>query len=104
MLHTQQSGGVTSTSLAGNAILKKIEGETTSTVQQVAIAKTMTTTGEENTSIVTSDANSQPKQQFVVASQGVNNAGLKSFVPVSKLQVGPMVGGKTTQVSEISSK
>ncbi|XP_065199486.1 nucleosome-remodeling factor subunit NURF301 [Planococcus citri] len=104
VLHTQQSGGVTSTSLAGNAVLKKIDGEPnapTGVVQQVAIANTVASANEENLAgIITSDANTQqPKQQIAVLAQNVNNAALKSFLPVSKLQMSPMVGGaKTTQV------
>lgn len=95
VLHTQQSGGVTSTSLAGNAILKKmaVTSEGQQVEQQFAVAKSI----EEVSSTSTIDVNTQQVKQIAVLPQGMKSA-LKQFLPVTKIQMGTMAGGKPAQV------
>lgn len=83
VLHTQQSGGITSTSLAGNAVLKKI-GDNSEKQQQL-----------------------QP-QQMTILQQNIDetqsidtsrsSASVKQLVPVTKVQMAPVSNMKSPQV------
>lgn len=83
-MHTQQSGGITSTSLAGNAVLKKIGDNVEQQQQQVTIM-------QQNSS--ESDVFRQSVDSPQISTPG------KPLVPVTKVQVTPVSNVKTTQVA-----
>lgn len=82
VLHTQQTGGVTSTSLAGNAVLKKMGESLEQSPQQRTVFHTI-------------DESQQTQQ---VVSDGSGDSALKQFVPVTKVQITPAANAKSTPV------
>lgn len=100
VLHTQQTGGVTSTSVAGNAILKKItvpnDGSQKPDEQQLLLQEQQVSTGVNIENSLPSVSTSEVKQISATAvSQGT---AVKQLVPVTKIQMSPMSGVKSTQV------
>lgn len=82
VLHTQQTGGVTSTSLAGNAVLKKV-GDS---LEQSPQPRTVYQTADET----------QQVHQHV--DDGSGDAALRQMVPVTKVQIAPVANPKPTPV------
>lgn len=94
VLHTQQTYGVTSTSLAGNAVLKKVSDGTTVDQQQQP--------SQQHIVIATAAAApDQQQQQVVFATQQVGSVENtnRTVMPVTKVQMTPTVGVKPGQVS-----
>lgn len=86
VLHTQQTGGVTSTSLAGNAVLKKMGESQEQSLQQRTVFHTIDDT--------------QQAQQIV--DDGSGDTALRQFVPVTKVQITPASNTKSTPVELFS--